>query len=51
MLQRFLKQPTKDRLYAHKETISSLLLGLAAQGDYSFLFDFDFFACSLMGIL
>lgn len=30
--QRFLKQPTKDRLYAHKETISSLLFGLAAQG-------------------
>ncbi|KAG0631368.1 hypothetical protein M758_1G247900 [Ceratodon purpureus] len=30
--QKFLKQPTKDRLHAHKETISSLLFGLAAQG-------------------
>lgn len=30
--QKFLKDPSKDRLQSHTETISSLLFGLAAQG-------------------
>lgn len=45
--QKFLKDPSKDRLQSHTETISSLLFGLAAQGKNSLLsvFKYLFVTC------